>query len=168
MEISIQSRMAGSGRRSGRPDESTVSRRFMSNDKRDVLEVLKFELNFLEQGGYGRSVRTPWEPTSIFQDSPSCINFNSSDEIHPCNECLLSDLVPADAQTENVPCHHIPLNQAGQTVHGMERQNTQAELEDSVKLWLRASIARIEQERSKRAAGVLDGGPLPSQTLEKH
>jgi hypothetical protein len=105
----------------------------MSNDKRDVLEVLKFELNFLEQGGYGRSVRTPWKRTSIFQDSPSCINFNSSEEIHPCNECLLSDLVPAGAQTEKVSCHHIPLNQLGQTVHSMERQNTQGELVESVK-----------------------------------
>jgi hypothetical protein len=138
----------------------------MSNDKRDVLEVLKFELNFLDQGGYGRSVHTPWKPTSTFQDSPSCINFNSSEERHPCNECLLSDLVPANAQTEEVPCHHIPLNQVGHTVHSMARQNTQAELEDSVKQWLRASIARIEQERSKPAAGVSDGGP--SETREKH
>ena len=140
----------------------------MSNDKRDILEVLKFELNFLEQGGYGRSVRTPSEPTSIFQDSLSCINFNSSEEIHPCNECLLSDLVPADARTEKVPCHHIPLNQVGQTVHSMNRQNIQVELEESVKLWLRASIVRIEHERSKRAAGVLEGGALPAETLEKH
>jgi hypothetical protein len=29
---------------------------------RDVLEVLQFELDFLEQGGYGRSVRTPRQP----------------------------------------------------------------------------------------------------------
>ena len=50
----------------------------MSDDKRDVLEVLKFELSFLEQGGYGRSVRTPWKATSVFQDSPSCLNFNDS------------------------------------------------------------------------------------------
>jgi hypothetical protein len=76
--------------------------------------------------------------------------------------------VPADAQTEKIPCHHIPLNQVGQTVHSMERQNTQVELEDSLKSWLRASIVRIEQERSERAAGVLDGGPTPSETLEKH
>lgn len=48
----------------------------MSNDKRDVLDVLKFELAFLEPGGYGRSVRTPWKATSVFQDSPSCLNFN--------------------------------------------------------------------------------------------
>jgi hypothetical protein len=48
----------------------------MSDDKRDVLEVLKFELDFLEQGGYGQSVHTPWKATSAFQDSPSCLNFN--------------------------------------------------------------------------------------------
>lgn len=136
----------------------------MSNDKRDVLEVLKFELNFLEQGGYGRSVHTPWKATSTFQDSLSCINFNSSEETHPCSECLLSDLVPADAQTEQVPCHHIPLNQVGQTVHSMARQNIQAELENSLRLWLRASIVRIEQQRSKLTASVLDGGPVPSET----
>ena len=31
----------------------------MQKDERDLLEVLKFELEFLEQGGYGRSPRTP-------------------------------------------------------------------------------------------------------------
>jgi hypothetical protein len=123
-----------------------------SNDKRDVLEVLKFELSFLEQGGYGRQVRTPWKPTSVFQDSPACINFNSAEERHACNECLLNDFVPADAQTEEVPCHHIPLNPAGQTIHTMERQDTQAELEESVRQWLRAEIARIERDRAAQAA----------------
>jgi len=48
----------------------------VSNDKRAVLDVLKFEFAFLEQGGCGRSVRTPWKATSVFQDSPSCLNFN--------------------------------------------------------------------------------------------
>jgi hypothetical protein len=33
------------------------------------LNSLKFELEFLENGGYGRSVHTPWRPTSTFQDS---------------------------------------------------------------------------------------------------
>ena len=27
----------------------------MANDDRDILDVLKFELQFLEKGGYGRS-----------------------------------------------------------------------------------------------------------------
>lgn len=123
----------------------------MSNDKRDILEVLKFELNFLEQGGYGRSVRTPWKPTSVFQDSLSCINFDDPERPHPCNECKLTDFVPDGAQTENVPCHFIPLNPAGETIDSMERQCNQVELEEAVKGWLRAAIQRIEKERAQQA-----------------
>lgn len=121
----------------------------MSSDTRDILEVLKFELAFLEQGGYGRSVRTPWKPTSIFQDSLSCINFNDPSRPHACTECMLTDLVPLRAQGEEVPCHHIPLNQAGETVDTMERQCNQVELEEAVKSWLRATIRRIELERAE-------------------
>ena len=120
----------------------------MSEDKRDILEVLKFELSFLEQGGYGRSVRTPWKPTSVFQDSLSCINFNDPARPHSCSECLLNDLVPGTAQCESVPCHHIPLNPEGETIDSMERQYHQGELEEAVKGWLRETIQRIEQERA--------------------
>jgi hypothetical protein len=119
----------------------------MCDDKRDVLDVLRFELSFLEQGGYGRSVRTPWQPTSIFQDSVTCINFNDPGRPHPCNECLLTDFVPAERQSEKVPCHHIPLNPEGETVDTMEQQSTQLEMEEAVKSWLRATIQRIEQAR---------------------
>jgi hypothetical protein len=123
----------------------------MSDDKRDILDVLRFELSFIEQGGYGRSVRTPWKPTSIFQDSLTCINFNDAEHPHPCNQCLLSDFVPANRQGEGVPCHHIPLNPDGETVDSMERQYNQLETEDAVKNWLRATIQRIEQERAQHA-----------------
>lgn len=119
----------------------------MTQDKRDILEVLKFELSFLEQGGYGRSVRTPWKPTSVFQDSLSCINFNDPERPHPCNECLLYDLVPEQSLEENVPCHFIPLNGQGETIDSMERQYNQVELEEAVKNWLRATIKRLESER---------------------
>ena len=47
----------------------------MAKDGRDILEVLQGELDFIEKGGYGRSVRTPWLPKSIFQDSLSCLNY---------------------------------------------------------------------------------------------
>lgn len=123
----------------------------MSDDKRDIVDVLKFELNFLEQGGYGRSVRTPWKPTSIFQDSISCINFNDPERPHPCNECLLTDFVPGDLKSEGVPCHHIPLNDDGETVDTLERQGTQIELEEAVIQWLRATIQRLEAERVSAA-----------------
>ena len=120
-------------------------------DRRDVLEVLKFELSFLEQGGYGRSVRTPWKPTSIFQDSPACINFNRQDPRQECSECLLSNFVPPNAEGEEVPCHHIPLNCHGETIHGMERQRTQAEMEEALRNWLRETIAHLEAERKAEA-----------------
>jgi hypothetical protein len=119
----------------------------MSDDKRDILEVLKFELSFLEQGGYGRSVRTPWKPTSIFQDSPSCLNFNDPSRPHACSECLLTDFVPPGAREEAIPCHFIPLNNLGETVDSMERHSHQRELEEALKIWLRSAIARLEAQR---------------------
>lgn len=124
----------------------------MSDDKRDILEVLKFELNFLEQGGYGRSVRSPWKATSMFQDSPSCLNFNDPARPHPCNECMLNDFVPSGAREEVIPCHFIPLNDLGETVDSMERHSHQPELEEALKTWLRSTIARLEKERLAKKA----------------
>lgn len=122
----------------------------MSDDKRDVLEVLKFELAFLEQGGYGRSVRTPWKPTSIFQDSPSCLNFNdTADRPHPCTECLLTDFVPSEARGEAVPCHHIPVGPRGETISALE--GNQIAVEDALRKWLKAAIERLEKQRGVQA-----------------
>jgi len=121
----------------------------MAQDDRDVLEVLKFELNFLEQGGYGRSVRTPWKPTSIFQDSLSCLNFGDPARTHSCNECLLIDFVPGSARCEEIPCHHIPITAAGETIEDIDRGYNQQELEERVKDWLREVIKRIEEQRAK-------------------
>jgi hypothetical protein len=45
----------------------------MDPNKQQILELLKFELKFLEDGGYGRSPHTPWRPQLIFEDSPSCL-----------------------------------------------------------------------------------------------
>src|SRR5512132_2826115 len=103
----------------------------MSDDKRDVLEVLRFELAFLEQGGYGRSVRTPQKPTSIFQDSPSCLNFNDAGEPHPCNECLLTDFVPSESRCADVPCHHIKVGPHGETLS--ELAGNQIQTEDALR-----------------------------------
>jgi len=120
----------------------------MSTDDRDLLEVLKFELDFIEQGGYGRSVRTPWKRTSTFQGSLSCINFGDPKRTHPCTECHLIDFVPPEARAEDVPCHHIPLTEAGKTVGMIGQQDDQAELEEALKNWLRATIKRLEQEQA--------------------
>ncbi len=132
----------------------------MRKDERDVLEVLKFELDFIEKGGYGRSVRTPWLPTSAFQDSLTCINsqsrglrllgyFGDPDRSHPCDECLLMQFVPAERRSEKVPCHHIPLGPLGETVHTADRRGRPAAVQENVKNWLRATIKRIEEERAR-------------------
>jgi len=109
-----------------------------------VLEVLRFELKFLEDGGYGRSPRTPWRATNIFEDSPTCLNFGDPSHPHPCNECFLMQFVPEEKQGERVPCHFIPLTAKGETVDDFYRWGTQIEVEEALKNWLRKEIKRIE------------------------
>jgi hypothetical protein len=125
-----------------------------ANDDRDILEVLKQELEFIEQGGYGRSVRTPWKPTSVFQGSLSCINYGYPYKAHPCSECLLSDFVPPEGRAAVVPCHHIPMNDAGETIEELEVEDNQGKLEETVKDWLRARIKDIEEKRATAAAAT--------------
>ena len=122
----------------------------MPEDDRDILELLYEELDFIEKGGYGRSVRTPWQPTSVFRDSLSCLNFGYPSKAHPCSECSLIDFVPVEGRTQIVPCHHIPLNEAGETIETLEMEDNQQKLEDSVKRWLRLRIQHIEQERARQ------------------
>ena len=88
----------------------------MQKDERDLLEVLKFELEFLEQGGYGRSPRTPWRPQYIFEDSLTCMNYDSKENPGPCSDCVLMHLVPPERRSEKIPCRHIPFNVFGETL----------------------------------------------------
>jgi hypothetical protein len=120
----------------------------MTKDDRDILELLKEELAFIEQGGYGRSVRTPWLPRSAFQDSLTCINYADPNHPHACSECHLTEFVEEGQQSEKVPCHFIPLNEAGETIEDLEAQDNQAKLEGTLKQWMRTKISEIEQARA--------------------
>ncbi len=126
----------------------------MAKDDRDILEILHEELDFLEKGGYGRSVRTPWLPKSIFQDSLSCLNYGYPYRAHPCNECQLIDFVSPDYQSETIPCHFIPLNEAGETIEDLEANDSQSKLEEAVKGWLRTKISAIERQRASQTTGL--------------
>ena len=125
----------------------------MAKDDRDILELLKEELAFVELGGYGRSVRTPWLPKSAFQDSLTCINYADQNRTHPCNDCHLVDFVEEKHRSGDVPCHFIPLNDAGETIEDLEAQDNQAKLEATLKQWMRAKIKQIEARR---------GAPVPA------
>ena len=142
----------------------------MQKDERDLLEVLKFELQFLEDGGYGRSPRTPWRPQYIFEDSLTCMNYDSKENPGPCSDCVLMQLVPPGRRSEKIPCRHIPFNVSGETLDSLYRYSNQNETEETVGNWLRATIQRLEEERmavqrnqNKRPApsgGTLRGIPL--------
>ena len=121
----------------------------MTTDDRDILEVLKAELDFVEQGGYGRSVRTPWKAKSPFQDSLSCLNYADPERTQPCEECSLIDFVPGEDKAQDVPCHFIPLNQSGETLEELESRDDEAKLERALKVWLKAKIKAIDAERTE-------------------
>jgi len=123
----------------------------MAEDKRDILEVLKFELSFLEDGGYGRSPHAPWRAPAIFEDSPICPNFCDPARPHPCESCLLEQFVPGDRRQEAVPCRFIELTKDGQTVDDFYRTGSQIEMEEALAKWLRNQIQKIEKERELAA-----------------
>jgi hypothetical protein len=123
----------------------------MAQDDRDILELLKEELAFIEQGGYGRSVRTPWLPKSVFQDSLTCINYADPGRAHSCSECHLQDFVADEHQTEHVPCHFITLNEEGETIEDLEAQDNQPKLERTLKRWMQNKITEIEAARASHA-----------------
>jgi len=119
----------------------------MAKDERDIIELLEFELRSIEDGGYGRSVRTPWRPKTMFLDSFTCINYGDPERSLPCEDCHLIDFVPDEHKNADKPCHCIPLNEAGETIGSLEQYDNQEHMEEAVKAWLRATIKRLKEER---------------------
>jgi hypothetical protein len=54
--------------------------------------------------------------------------------------------VPPEARADRVPCHHIPLSEAGETVEILENRGDQKRLEDALKDWLRTKITELRKE----------------------
>src|SRR6202158_6358685 len=113
----------------------------MYKDERDLLDVLKAELAFLEKGGYARSPRESWRQPLIFEDSPSGINYDPKDDADPCSACVLFQLVPPQFRGNQIPCRYIPLNAEGETLDSLYRSSHQFEVEGVFANWLRKMIA---------------------------
>ena len=118
----------------------------MAKDERNLLAVLKAELEFVRKGGYRYTARSPWRPQFIFQDSPTCLNFDSTQPRRPCSECLLMELVPTGLRHGKIPCRNIPLNARGETIDSLYRTGTQMELEAALTKWLKSTIQKLEHE----------------------
>ena len=132
----------------------------MQKDERNLLDVLKSELNFLEKGGYGRSPREPWRPELIFEDSPTCMNYDCKNDPAPCSVCVLMQLVPPEIRSGKIPCRQIPLNTGEETLDSLYRWSDQHDIEDTLRTWLVATIAEIEGRR--RDSRPTAGGQSPA------
>ncbi len=115
-------------------------------NKKEVIEALKLELDIIANGGYGRSVRTPWRPTTLFRDSVTCLNVGETERRHPCTECFLIEHVPDKDKTQDIPCHYIPLNEKGETIASLEERAEREDAEQALLNWIRATIERLERE----------------------
>ena len=116
----------------------------MSTDLKAIIDQLKLERDFLRDGGYGRSVRTPWKPTKLFRDSVTCLNFDEPVKCHPCNECLLWEWVPENHREEDLPCHFIPLNEQGASIASLEDAGDREEAEKALLGWLDSLLGHLE------------------------
>jgi len=122
----------------------------MPKKTNNILDVLRSELELLKSGYYTSPPHAPWRASYIFEDSPSCLNFNNSTRPHPCNECPLIQLVPADLREQEFPCRYIPLNDKKQTVESLYRTSTHQEMEEVLRDWLNREIAQLEAENTPR------------------
>jgi hypothetical protein len=120
----------------------------------NVLDILRLELGFLELGLY--RAPTPGRPLLIFQDSPACSRYGAA----TCPNCVLMQFVPSECRCEPVPCHHIQLNDARETVDSLYRTGTQEELEEALGKWLKVTIKRLEEKQMQTGdIGNLETSP---------
>ena len=113
--------------------------------EQDLLDALKLELTFLERGGYEPSVREPRRELVALRDSPSCLNYALERKEHPCSECWLMGFVPAEKRGEAIPCHHIPLNDRGDTIAALGAFGASEQSRAAMRDWLHSTIQRLEE-----------------------
>jgi hypothetical protein len=129
---------------------------FMASGKDDLIRLLEAELDFIQGGGYGRRAGQPGGDPPVFYHSLVCINHwlvpDHESECH--DDCILMDAVPESFKKAGLPCHFIPLNDAGDTVKSLAETGDRERLEETVKHWLRATIKRLREEGAREAPDV--------------
>jgi hypothetical protein len=133
----------------------------MQKDQSDLLEVLKSELDFMQKGGYGRASRESWRPAFIFEDSPTCMNYDRKKDPGPCRDCALMQLVPPELRFGEAPCRQIPLNIAGETLDSVYRWGDQHDIEETLRNWLVHNIAKLEERQ--KAPRTIDVKVVPTK-----
>jgi len=132
------------------PEHWKEAETMASNDLKEIISQLKLQQSIVKDGGYGRSVRTPWKEERLFRDSVTCLNVTEQVKKHPCNECLLWEWVPEEHKDEDIPCQFIPLNEQGHSIAELEEAGKREEAEQALLVWLDSTIQRLEEKLAKQ------------------
>jgi hypothetical protein len=112
--------------------------------RRDRLELLMDELEFLDAGGY--ELRS--SSFRMFKDSPSCPNFGNNERHVPCSECELAEFATPNERDELDCCQSIPLNRDGDTPEMLYNWGTPQEQKRYARMWLLQEIARASLQKA--------------------
>jgi hypothetical protein len=118
----------------------------MTFDNKEIMDKLKLELDVVEKGGYAPSVHDHSSVPQIFRDSVSCPNLGLEVKVEPCSDCYLMAFVPPEHHDKETPCHHIPLNERGDTVASLSRSGDNELVQSTLLLWLQKTISRLVEE----------------------
>jgi hypothetical protein len=127
----------------------------VSGRNADLVRLLEAELDFIEAGGYAPPAGRPEEAKPMFSHSLICIEHWLVPGRKPgCgDDCVLMEWVPAECKRDvSMPCHFIPLNDAGETAKSLEGDPER--LQEAVKNWLRETIERLKRKRESDAPAV--------------
>jgi hypothetical protein len=122
----------------------------MAPNIQEIIDQLKIQRDILKDGGYGRSVSTPWKEERLFRDSITCLNVTEQVKKHPCNECLLWQWVPEEHRDEDIPCHFIPLDKQGRSIAELEDAGKHEDAEQALLVWLDSTIQQLEEKLLKK------------------
>ncbi len=121
------------------------------------LDTLKKELEFVDHAGYRTPVgaRQPlfcmetgasWRKPTFIEDSPVC----PKEKYCACNpegDCVLLGFVPSEHKHDTLPCHHIPLNEKGETIASLATDRDK--VEPVLRNWLVSTIEKLQASGTK-------------------
>ena len=121
------------------------------------LDTLKKELEFVDHAGYRKPLgsRQPlfcmetganWRKPTFIEDSPAC----PKEKYCACNpegDCVLMSFVPDEHRHDTLPCHHIPLNEKGETIASLATDRDK--VEPVLRNWLVRTIEKLQSTSTK-------------------
>jgi hypothetical protein len=99
--------------------------------RRRTLGLLLIEIENLGQHGFSGLL---------------CIGTDAGIAGDCCEDCPLIDLAPPEYRSAKSPCHHIPLNEKGETVESIGKSSEQGYLEAQLLRWMEATAERLKRE----------------------